>query len=198
VSRAGIHGNGRLSMVIPTYSATEELTEMALACAKSFREQVDELIITEDSNIYNEELHRIADQYILHPNLGYSGNTNRGWRLSTGDFTLIVNSDTSLNRGSLGDLCIAGTITSPIMLESSSHSNANVSGAFFCVPRNLWYPDRIFDEHTTKFEGADTVLFNRWFNEIRDLKLEVIKTVVVDHISGTPGPSRRAYGAHLK
>jgi GT2 family glycosyltransferase len=188
--KVGIHGMGRLSLIVPTYSINDSLTKMAVDCVKSYKNQVDEVVISEDSGIYREELYELADIYVLHPNVGYSKNTNMAWKVATGDFALVVNSDTTLQEGSLGDLCIANTVASPLMIENSSHASGNISGACFCVGRNI-FQDGMFDEHTTVFNGADTVLFNNYWN--RGVKSMVVSTVKVVHISGTPGPSLRAH-----
>lgn len=184
----GKNGIGRISLVVPTYSANDKLTDMAIACVESYLPQVDEVIVAEDSDIFNQRLHDLADVYIMHPNVGYSANTNMAWKLATGDFALVVNSDTTLASGNIKDLCKPWTLCSPHMIENSSHSNANVSGACFCVPRDVYKEDK-FDEHYP-FANADTALFARY----KDMKVnfEVINTVSVNHISGTPGPSLRA------
>lgn len=190
MSWVGIHGKGRITLVLPTYSKNEELTQMALACVESYKPQVDEIIISEDADIYREELHKIADRYVLHPNVGYSKNTNIAWRLATGDFALVVNSDTFLAEGDLGDLCIENTITSPLMIEPT-HAG-QISGACFCVPRNI-YLNGLFDENYN-FRDADTALFASY--AAIKAQFEVIHTIKVNHIAGSPGPSRRAAGAY--
>ena len=191
MSWVGMYGMGRLSVVIPTCSTTPELAEIALKCAMSYRDHVDELIITEDANVYLKELHDISDRYVLHPNLGYGINTNVGWKLATGDFALVVNSDTEYLDGSLGDLCVAGTITSPQVIEHN-WTNANISGACFCVPRNIFDPGGYFGGN----ENADTELFNRY--EYMKVQKLVVKTVRVKHQGGTPGPSMRAGRPQIK
>lgn len=191
--QVGIHGNGRLTAIIPTYSANEELTDLALKCAKSLRPQVDELIITEDyPGDYNREFFEIADHYLLHKeNLGYGKNSNVAWRIASGDFVIHANSDTELIEGSLGDLCVPDTVTSPRLVEQNATPGI-LSGAFFCVGRNVWEKLGIFDPFNN-FSGADYNLFSRYLQEFKSL---YVASVVVTHQAGTPGPSRRFAGKY--
>lgn len=124
-----------ISMVIPTYTLNEELEEMAEFGALSYMDQVDELIITEDGGRHSKVLQEIADIYIYNfENQGFTKNVNRGWKVATGDFTMIVNSDTQLMEGNLIDLCIKGKVTCPI---THTETVPYFWGAFFCVPREI-------------------------------------------------------------
>lgn len=124
-----------ISMVIPTYSTTEELEEMAIICALTYRQQVDQLIICEDGGQYNKELASIGDIYLYSKqNAGFTRNVNRGWKLSEGDYTIIANSDTQLFEGKLKDLCIPGKVTCP---KVSGYNVVQLCGAFFCVPKEI-------------------------------------------------------------
>ena len=123
-------------MVIPTYTLTEELEEMAEFCALSYRDQVDELIITEDGGNFSETLKDIADIYIYNRwNQGFTRNVNKGWGISSGDYTMIVNSDTTLMPGSrLNDLFIPGKVTCPI---THTENVPYFWGAFWCTPKEI-------------------------------------------------------------
>lgn len=125
----------KISMVIPTYTITPDLEEMAIVDALTYREQVDELIISEDGGKFSSELQSIADVYIYNKhNGGFTRNVNRGWLLSTGDYTMIVNSDTQILQGKLTDLCIPGKVTSPITFQQNV---PHLWGAFFVVPKEI-------------------------------------------------------------
>lgn len=122
-------------MVIPTYTLTPELEEMAEFCALTYRSQVDELIITEDGGNYSETLKDIADIYIFNKhNEGFTRNVNKGWSVASGGYTMIANSDTQLISGSLKDLCIPNKVTCPI---THTETVPYFWGAFFCVPKNI-------------------------------------------------------------
>src|SRR5437660_1443636 len=102
-----------LSAVIPAFSADQGLAEIALKTAESIRPQVQELVISDDGDRYWPELHRVSDIYLIHPRLGYTKNSNLGWRVASGDYVIQVNSDAVLTEGDLTDLCIPDTIASP-------------------------------------------------------------------------------------
>jgi len=114
---------------------TKELEEMAIRCALSYRDQVDQLIICEDGGIFSPDLLKLADSYIHNAeNLGFSKNVNNGWRYSDGDFTAIVSSDTRLMKGDIRDLCIKGKVTSPIIHNQYID---RLAGPFFVVPKEI-------------------------------------------------------------
>lgn len=124
-----------ISMVIPTYTLNGELEEMAEFCAASYRNQVDELIITEDGGAYSKTLRDIADIYIYNKkNVGFTRNINKGWRIASEDFIMLVNSDTQLIAGDLKDLCVKGKVTCPI---PQTEEKPYFWGAFFCVPKGI-------------------------------------------------------------
>jgi glycosyltransferase involved in cell wall biosynthesis len=103
-----------LSVVIPTFSRTEKLTQMAVQLAKQVRPMCDELVITEDAGGDSEELREIADIYLYHAvRTGHGNNLNKGFQASTGDFVAILDSDILLTKGSLRDLCIPEKIVCP-------------------------------------------------------------------------------------
>ena len=106
----------KITVMIPTYTLSKELEEMAIRCALSYREQADQLIICEDGGLFSPTLMELADTYIISTdNVGFTKNVNNGWRYSDGDFTAIVSSDTTLMKGDIHDLCVKGKVTSPII-----------------------------------------------------------------------------------
>ena len=121
-------------MVIPTLTLNDELEEMAEFCAAGYRSQVDELIISEDGGRYSEVLRDLADIYIYSKtNEGFTKAVNNGWRISKGDYTMIVNSDTQLLSGKLTDLCLPNYVTSP----NGGQDDKIMWGAFFVVPKTI-------------------------------------------------------------
>lgn len=190
--RTGV-ADGGLSIVIATWTNDEELLQMELNCVSSFRDQVDELIIVEDSKWYFPELARVADVYILHDNLGYTGNCNIGFRVARGSYIIQANSDTTLKSGNLVDLCLANMFTSPTVFEPSGGAAGKMSGAFFCVHRPILTKRGGFDDRHLTFKDADTDLFANWGSEFQST---VISTVQIDHPGGAPGITRRKAGAY--
>ena len=166
----------KLSAVIPCFSVTEELKDMALKCAKSIRDQVDELIIAEDADIYWHDLHQISDVYVVHPRLDYKKNCNLGWKLATGDFVLQANSDSFLIEGNLQDLCIDGIGIAWCEETGNEIHLSQAMGAFFVTPRSFF----------EQLGGWDNVKEHVWdfslFNKLSKLGApQTIRSVRISH-----------------
>src|SRR6266566_9777561 len=101
----GLHGKApdkvSLSVVIPAYSITESLKDMALALCKQVRPMCDELIVSEDSGVYWPELQEISDLYLMHENLGDVPNIVLATRVALGEYIAVINTDISLVYGTL-------------------------------------------------------------------------------------------------
>jgi len=123
------------TIVVPTYTANEELEEMALRCIKSYRKFCDEIIVCEDGMKFSPKLMAMADTYIYNwHNKGFTTNVNRGWKFAQGDYVGIVSSDTYLVSGDPRDLCIEGKVTSPII---ENQSIENLAGPFWVSPKTV-------------------------------------------------------------
>jgi glycosyltransferase involved in cell wall biosynthesis len=165
-----------ISVVIPTYTLTDQLEVMAYNAAKSYREFADELIITEDGGRRSAALLDIADTYVYRDeNFGFTANVNLGWKLSTKDFIFIVNSDTYIDSGNPRDLCISGKVTSPYM-AGHTRNGEYLNGAFFVVPRNL---DRGYLDESMKTYYSD----DDYHQRVKDI-FQQINTVKFRHIYG--------------
>jgi len=124
-----------LSMVIPTYTISKHIEDLAVAALASYREQVDELIVVEDGGLISPRYFELVDRYIYNTkNQGFSKNVNCGWKLATGDFVAIVNSDTTLVSGNLQDLCIPGKVTSPHITNQYIDF---LAGPFWVAPKDV-------------------------------------------------------------
>lgn len=124
-----------ISMVIPCYTQNKKLEELALWCAASYRDQVDELIIIEDGQMFSHKLANIADVYIYKAhNSGFTKNVNDGWRFARGEYVMISNSDTQLASGNLKDLCVPNMVTSPLIKNQEIE---RLAGPFWVVPRTV-------------------------------------------------------------
>ena len=125
----------KISVVIPCYTLTKELERLALWAAASVREQCDELIIAEDGGMYSPKLMELADKYLFYrDNRGFTKNVNRGWREAEGEYVMIMSSDTQLESGNIVDLCIAGKVTSPIIVNQHIE---RLAGPFWCAPEGV-------------------------------------------------------------
>ena len=124
-----------ISVMIPTYTISDELEELAIRCALSYRGQVDQLIICEDGGRFSKDLMSLSDIYAFNKdNVGFTANVNRGWSLATGEFVFIVNSDTFLLKGKLKDLCIPGKVVSPLLKNQYID---RLAGPFWVTPRTV-------------------------------------------------------------
>lgn len=134
----------KLTLVMPCYTLNSDLEEMAEWGLESYIGQVDEIIVVEDGGQYSPKLRHLADKYIyLKENVGFTKAVNTGWRLSDGDFTAIVNSDTDLLAGNLRDLCIEGKVVCP---KTENVDVPLLAGHFFVVPRPIQEQYGMLDE----------------------------------------------------
>jgi glycosyltransferase involved in cell wall biosynthesis len=94
------------------------------------------MIIIEDGQMPSQTLADIADIYVYHKkNIGFTANVNKGWELASGEYVMIVNSDTTLLHGcNLKDLCVPGKVTSPLLVNQYID---RLAGPFWCSPREV-------------------------------------------------------------
>lgn len=175
-----------ISLVIPTYTMNDHLKELAIRAALTYRPQVDELIITEDSGMFSRDLFDLSDIYIRgKKNIGFTANVNRGWKLATGDFVMIVNSDTELYRGNLNDLCISGKVTSPIIINQEIPF---LAGPFWCAPKEVTKQYGMLNEAMRTY-ASDSDYDNRVrsiFQKVDTVKIyhEMAQTVTAAGVEG--------------
>lgn len=125
----------KLSLVIPTFTITKQLEDLAIAALLSYREQVDEIIVSEDGGMFSNKLFYFADYYLYsNINGSFTKNVNRGWKVATGDYVAIANSDTELISGNLSDLCIPGKVTSPEIINQYID---RLAGPFWVAPKEI-------------------------------------------------------------
>jgi hypothetical protein len=124
-----------LSVIIPTWSGTEDLFQMARDLCKQVRPMCDELIIAEDSKYFYDEFLELADTYVCHKNWGDIVNCVRALPLATGNYVATINSDVIIERGNIRDLCIPGYVVSPQWKQLREFRS--FQGPFFVVPREI-------------------------------------------------------------
>lgn len=162
-----------ITMVIPTYTLNKELEEIAWLCADSYKSQVDQIIIIEDGGTFSERLKKISDIYIYSKeNVGFTKNVNRGWRMSEGDFTMIVNSDTFLIEGNLKDLCIPNKVSSPSI---ENQYVPRLAGPFWVVPREIKEQRGMLLEEMHTFESD-----SEYDNRVADI-FQKVSSVIIHH-----------------
>lgn len=169
-----------LSLVIPTYTISQELEELAVSCILSYAADmaVKEIIVSEDGGFFSPQLMELADIYIYHKgNSGFTANVNRGWRQATGDFTAIVNSDTRLKEGELADLCIPGKVASPEIL--GQHIDF-LAGPFFVVPEEIKKERGMLNEAMKNYSSDSD-----YDHRVRDIFEKVSSVKVYHEIAAT-------------
>ena len=169
--------DGRLSIVIPTYSRNPALIQMEIKHATEWRKHCDELIICEDGGEFSQELKDIATEYMYHPNVGVCENMNLGWALALKNgakFVVIMDSDVSYVEGNLRDLCIPGKVTVPQVIE---FPHSSIIAPMLCVAREVALERGLY--HCGKDyrnEGFDPELYER----VKDI-FEGVHSVKVSH-----------------
>ena len=140
-----------LSGVILAYTLNDHLKEITLRCIKSFKNQLDELIIIEDGGNFIKE-YLLADTYIYNSfNRGFTKSVNLGLKISRGTHTAIISSDTYLVDGNLKDLK-RDTVVSP-KIRNQMHIEG-MCGSFFVVPKKITKEYGYLDE-SMKTYGSD-------------------------------------------
>jgi hypothetical protein len=169
-----------LSIVIPTYTVNKEVEEITVGCILSLAKDmaIKEIIVTEDGGFFSPQFMELADIYIYSKsNIGFSSNANRGWRVATGDYVAIVNSDITLREGELSALCIPGKVTSP---ETINEAQPRLAGHFFVVPKEVAVERGMLLEEM-KLYCSDSEYDNR----VADIFQSVPTVKIVHHTQAT-------------
>jgi len=176
----------KISLVIPCYTINKDLEKLAIRAALSYREQVDELIVTEDAGFYSPELMKLSDIYIWNKkNIGFTANVNLGWKMAHGQYVCITNSDTVLMSGFLVDMCKRGHITSPNIINQYIDF---LAGPFWCAPKEVTLKYGYLMEEMKTY-SSDSEYDNRVrgiFEKVETVKIyhEQAKTVKAAGIEG--------------
>ena len=171
----------KLTIVIPTYSdGPHGWCDMAATNARVWKDHCDELIITEDGT-YCQQLHDLADLYILHPRLWVPENMNLGWKTALGrgaDFVIMMDSDVEYVSGDLHDLCVPGKVAVPRIVQ---HPESISVAPMLSVPREVALERGYYNNGGGKYNlyhfDAD------YQSRILDL-LTGVKTVKISHVGG--------------
>jgi len=143
------------TLIIPTYTLNDELEHMTLQCIASHKNQVTQIIVSEDGGRYSDKIRERADVYLYkHYNVGFTKNVNQAWNLSDADFTIIANSDTFLVSGNLEDLCRINPakVCSP-KIENLPVQNNGFNGSYFVVPKKIKDKYGVLDERFKNFQS---------------------------------------------
>ena len=121
-----------LSVVIPHWPLDEEVDEALRTCLASLPADCEKIVVVNEGT-------------------GYAVNVNIGLRLATGDYVAVVTNDSQVLEGDIYDLCVPGTVTSPLVLEKPGIEPGGFHGAFWVAPREVLERVGLLDE---RFEGA--------------------------------------------
>lgn len=109
-----------LSVVIPVWSGTPLLEDMAVKLCLSVANDCDELIVCEDGPA-SDVLRKACDTYIVQPErLGHPQNLWSGIMAAKHDFIGVLDFDIVIKSGSLRDLCVPGKFVSAHLLNPTT------------------------------------------------------------------------------
>jgi len=112
----------KLSVVVPYAENRPEKRAMLERAVGSFNGH-DELIL-----VWNQ--------------IGFSKAVNIGFKLAKGDYIVMASDDAYILEGTLADLCVPNTVTSPMV----NGVKQDFSGVMWCVPRNIYEQYGMLDE----------------------------------------------------
>jgi O-antigen biosynthesis protein len=121
-----------LSVVIPHWPIDEEVDAALRRCVTSLPTDCEKIIVVNEGT-------------------GFASNVNRGLKLASGDFVGVVGNDTVVTEGDVYDLCVPGTVTSPVVKEKASIDPGGFHGAFWVMPKQVLDEVGLLDE---RFEGG--------------------------------------------
>ena len=122
----------RLSAVIPHWPLDEELNQALRVCLASLPPDCEKIVVVNEGT-------------------GFAVNVNIGLGLATGDYVAVVTNDSEVIQGDVYDLCVPGTVTSPLVLDKPGIAPGAFHGAFWVAPRGVIERVGLLDE---RFEGA--------------------------------------------
>jgi glycosyltransferase involved in cell wall biosynthesis len=122
----------RLSAVIPHWPLDEELDNALRACLGSLPLDCEKVVVVNQGT-------------------GFAVNVNIGLKLATGDYIAVVTNDSRVVEGNVYDLCVPGTVASPLVLEKPGVERGGFHGAFWVAPREIFDRVGLLDE---RYEGA--------------------------------------------
>jgi glycosyltransferase involved in cell wall biosynthesis len=127
----------KLSVVIPHWPFDEEVNAALRRCVASLVGDYEKIVVVNEGT-------------------GFGRNVNIGLRLASGDFLAVVNNDAYVLEGDPYDLCIPGTVTSPLVIGEIPGMAPPIEpggfhGCFWVAPRHVLDRVGLFDD---RFEGA--------------------------------------------
>jgi hypothetical protein len=122
----------KLSVVVPHWPIDDEVDEALHRCLASLPADCEKLVIVNQGS-------------------GFAPNVNLGLRLGSGDFVGVTGNDTRVVEGDVYELCVPGTVASPVVEGKPGVEPGGFHGAFWVAPREVIERVGPLDE---RFEGA--------------------------------------------
>jgi hypothetical protein len=122
----------RLSVVVPHWPLDDEVDEALQRCLASLPDDCETFVIVDEGT-------------------GFARNVNLGLRLASGDFVAVVGNDSHVVEGDVHDLCVPGSVASPVVEGKPAIEPGGFHGAFWVAPREVIERIGPLDE---RFEGA--------------------------------------------
>lgn len=121
-----------LSVVVPHWPLDAETDAALRRCVASFPPECERIVVFNDGT-------------------GYARNVNVGLRLARGDYVAVANNDAELAGGDVYDLCVPGTVTSPLVIGARQGWGESIEpggfhGCFWVVPREVLERVGLLDE----------------------------------------------------
>lgn len=149
-----------ISLIIPTLHAHNGLQR----CIDSFKDQVDEVIVIDDTDI------------------SLAAKQNKGMRMAKGDYLIISNDDVEACEGSLEELCIPDKVISP---QIHGGTLKTFHGHMFCLPRTIYAEVGGFDETCPGPYHIDSDLWLRFIDAGYSPELSNKVTIFHNHPAST-------------
>src|SRR4051812_3859654 len=108
----------RLSVVVPHWPLDDEVDQALRVSLASLPADCEKIVVVNQGT-------------------GFAVNANIGLRLASGDYVAVVSNDSRVVEGDVYDLCVPGTVTSPLVLEKPGIEPGGFHGAFWIVPREV-------------------------------------------------------------
>jgi GT2 family glycosyltransferase len=169
-----------LSVVVPHWPIDPEIDAALQRCLSSFPSECERIVVVNDGT-------------------GYARNVNTGLRLASAEFVAVVNNDCWLDEGDVYDLCVAETVTSPLVIGmrqgfGESIEPGGLHGCFWVVPRRVLDRIGLLDERFERayFEDDDFLARLREAN-VPTRQISSVRSRHVGALSTLKVPEHRAW-----
>lgn len=163
----------RLSVLVSSYWIDGEKPTILKECLETIKDADEVLSLVVPSNF----------------RLGYADAWNRLATLATGDYLIFMGDNCRVYFGNLRDLCVPGTVTSPML----NNKPRDFWGSVFCMPRDIYKQIGLYDmDYNEGCHYEDEDLYKRLsHNGIPTLSINSVNVIkdsggrTIDKITGS-------------